>query len=124
MKIRTFVCFLGGVLVIYTIFFLFFSESLQTTEDTARKLAVGAAITEFGFKEYKITLPVYTFQDKRKNIEEHVPFFRKYQRKYYHHVLIENGALRFSIMYTIDGKNGNLISRSYGNEVIFYSTKP
>lgn len=123
MKKRTFwgvLCTAVVAVVFYLIFFLFFSERLQTTEDTVRKLVVGAAISEFGADEYNITSPVHSFQEERKYIEEDLSLVRMYQRKYYYRALVESDALKFPIIYTIDGMNGNLISRGYGNEVIYY----
>lgn len=121
MRLRTFSVFLGIAAVIYMIFFLFFAESLLTTEDSARKLAIGAAITEFGIQDYNSDPLIHSFKEKRKVIENNPSFIHRYQRKSYYRVLIESEDLKYPvIIYTIDAKNGNLISCSYGTDKVSY----
>lgn len=93
-------------------------ESLQTTEDTAKNLPSVLSYPNTDYRNIKSIPLSLPFKPNEST------FVQKYQRKYYYRVMIESDGVTFPIIYTIDGKNGNLISRGTGNEVIFYSEEP
>ncbi|MEK4513405.1 hypothetical protein [Paenibacillus sp. FSL K6-2524] len=119
---------LAALILGYLIYFYYFSESLNIGEETAKTIAIGTAYNEFGQHDLYIYPDISLFKTKRKNIEKELPFYLQYKEKYYYRIMLKHQSKnefeagdQLSIIYTIDAKNGAILSRFIGNERRYYN---